>query len=81
MFEIEKGIPVPKRSGVTGPRGSKYPFSAMESGDSFFVKVTKNASSTRSSLRASFRRWVKATGSDAALRTAAENDGVRAFML
>jgi len=31
MFEIEKGIKVPKRR--------KYPFHLMENGDSFFVEV------------------------------------------
>lgn len=81
MFEIEKGIPVPKRTGATGPRGSKYPFAEMEPGDSFFVDSTKSAASTRSSVRASFRRWAKATGSTATIRTTAEGDGVRAFLL
>lgn len=34
-FTIEKGIPVPKKM---VDRKSKYPFGAMEVGDSFFVK-------------------------------------------
>ena len=33
---IEKGIPVPKTN--RSDRRSKYPFGAMEVGDSFFVK-------------------------------------------
>lgn len=81
MFTIEKGIPVPKRVGNTGPRCSKYPFSEMSPGDSFFVKAAKSTASTRSSLRASFRRWAKANGSTATIRTAVENDGVRTFLL
>ena len=35
-FTIEKGIPVPKQVGAG--RKNKYPFDAMEVGDSFFVK-------------------------------------------
>lgn len=35
-FTIDKGIPVPKQVG-TG-RKNKYPFDALEVGDSFFVK-------------------------------------------
>lgn len=38
-FHIEKGIPVPKQVGAG--RKNKYPFDAMEVGDSFFVKDIK----------------------------------------
>lgn len=38
-FTIEKGIPVPKQVGAG--RRNKYPFDAMEVGDSFFIKDTK----------------------------------------
>lgn len=38
-FTIDKGIPVPKQVG-TG-RKNKYPFDALEVGDSFFVKDAK----------------------------------------
>lgn len=34
MYKIEKNIPVAKLQ----PSGSKYPFTKMEVGDSFFVK-------------------------------------------
>lgn len=34
MFTIEKGIPIPQNAG----RKSKYPFSDMKVGDSFFVE-------------------------------------------
>lgn len=38
-FTIEKGIPVPKQVGAG--RRNKYPFDAMEVGDSFFIKDGK----------------------------------------
>jgi len=38
-FTIEKGVPVPKQVGAG--RKNKYPFDALEVGDSFFVKDTK----------------------------------------
>jgi len=38
-FTIEKGVPVPKQVGAG--RKNKYPFDAMEVGDSFFVKDIK----------------------------------------
>lgn len=35
MFEIERGVPVPKRN--QSRRESKYPCAEMEIGDSFFI--------------------------------------------
>jgi hypothetical protein len=45
-FHIEKGIPVPKQVGAG--RKNKYPFDAMEVGDSFFIKDGKVKTLSRS---------------------------------
>ena len=45
-FHIEKGIPVPKMTGAG--RKNKYPFDAMEVGDSFFIKDGKVKTLSRS---------------------------------
>lgn len=37
MYEIQKEIPLPNRSGNTTERPNKYPFASMEIGDSFEV--------------------------------------------
>ena len=42
-FKIEKGIEIPKKKGAGRP--DKYPWAAMEVGDSFMVANTKNAPS------------------------------------
>jgi len=42
MFELEKGVPVPK-----GRRGAKYPIPEMEVGDSFFIPTKDRAESAR----------------------------------
>lgn len=44
-FNIEKGIPVAPLTGAG--RKNKYPFDAMEVGDSFFVKDGKGKSLSR----------------------------------
>ncbi len=40
MFKIEKGIPIPERAG----KNNKYPWRAMEVGDSFEIPSEKVAS-------------------------------------
>lgn len=40
MFEIQKGVPIPPRKRKNGV-DSKYPFAAMDVGDSFFVPGRK----------------------------------------
>lgn len=40
MFKIEKGVPMPERAKFI-PRANKYPFDAMEVGDSFAIDFDK----------------------------------------
>jgi len=49
-FEVEKGIPVVPRRGPA--RGRKYPFAAMEVGDSFLAPGY-----ARNRINASVYRW------------------------
>jgi len=51
-YEVEKDIPIP----VHIPKGSRYPFSKMEVGDSFKVPYAKNVGSTISGGAGHFRR-------------------------
>ena len=57
-IEIEKGVPLPKRSRGPGrPRSGKYPFQQMEVGDSFLISnVASNSVACISG------RWAKRTG-------------------
>lgn len=47
MYEIEKGIPIPKPVKPQPP--GVYPFKKMEVGDSFFIKCNKKERQRRSS--------------------------------
>jgi hypothetical protein len=72
MFEIESNLPIPKRAGRGGRRGSKYPFGSMAIGESFFAPVKPSA------LRSAVAVYVKANpGTKFAVRT--EEGGARAW--
>jgi hypothetical protein len=64
MIEIENGIPIPDRGSVGGKTHSKYPFSSMAVGDSFFlpVKPGKTLSQTQQSISGSIGYHTKKTG-------------------
>jgi hypothetical protein len=59
-FEIETGIPVPDRARRSGPTG-KYPFDALEVGQSFFIPATNEKpepwKSMQSTVTAAQRRY------------------------
>jgi hypothetical protein len=72
MFEIESNLPIPKRTGRGGRRGSKYPFANMAIGESFFAPVKPSA------LRSAVAVYVKAhPGIKFAVRT--EEGGARVW--
>lgn len=59
-FEIETGVPVPDRPRRSGPTG-KYPFDALEVGQSFFIPATNDKpepwKSMQSTVTAAQRRY------------------------
>jgi hypothetical protein len=61
-FAIDKHVPLPPKG---GRRGSKYPFRAMEVGDSFFVPA---GGATQSSLRSMAHGFTKRTSARYAFR-------------
>lgn len=72
MFQIEANLPIPKRTGRGGRRGSKYPFGQMAVGESFYAPVKPSA------LRSAVAVFVKANpGYKFAVRT--EDGGARAW--
>lgn len=70
MIKIDKGIPVPK---LGGSRPSKYPFSQMAVGDSFFC-----SGSSQSNLSTRARQVGRGMGGKFSVRKAVEN-GVAGF--
>ena len=90
-FHIETNIPMPKRVSV-GRKGTDFPFTDMEKGDSFLmecdVTVEKNIVNWRRKLAAARKRYVESNGygDDAfVLRTAVVVDdrgtGVRVWLV
>jgi len=72
MIEIEKAVPIPNRKGSYEPRESKYPYKAMEVGDSFLVVEPPK------SFRQQVNNWGKFTdGKKFCYRTTPE--GVRVW--
>jgi hypothetical protein len=82
-MKIEKGIPIPARTGAKGPRGSKYPFADMEVGDSFALPVGEKETSkaVRARVASSFKRWARNTGATTKVKTFNEATGVRIFLV
>lgn len=68
---IEKGIPVRDPRADANETRRKYPWSAMEVGDSFFATVSANA------LRTTAAYHARKTGREFIVRK--ENDGARAW--
>lgn len=66
MYQIESGIAIPKK--LTGLGVSKYPFDAMEVGDSFFCP-----GKTSDQLAGSAHSHGKRTGRKYTVRKAEEN--------
>lgn len=61
MFEVDDDVPMPTKSPRGGKRGSKYPFEALQVGQSFHVPKTKEnpdpVSALASSLTGARRRF------------------------
>lgn len=62
MFKIEKNVPVPSGSGIGRP--SKYPFNAMEVGESFSFpnEIFKRVSSAASMASSASGKKFKVSG-------------------
>lgn len=73
MYEIEKGIEIPKLE--------KYPYKQMEVGDSFFVPVKENQTidSLQSGLKACTRTYVLVNKLDFEFATRRVEGGVRVW--
>lgn len=58
QYPVDKGVPFPAYLGVTGGRPTKYPWSELQVGDSFFVPVgaVKHISALRSLCQQRQRR-------------------------
>lgn len=57
-FKIERGVPLPERGHNTGGRPAKYPFAALEAGESVFVPGIKGAGGILTRLRKEGRELV-----------------------
>ena len=82
-FQIEKGVPAPKRPrqyGKRHPNGSIYPFSKMSVGDSFAVPLGGDtAHKVCDRIRAAGLRWAGRYGEGRQLVCASEGDNVRCW--
>lgn len=66
-FEIEKGVPIPPKKSKL----NKYPFHAMEPGDSFLIPLPPEVDRRTFTVRVTVRvaAWRKATGYRFTIRT------------
>lgn len=66
MFAVRKNVPLPERAS-TAPNGTpkKYPFAAMDVGDSFVVPINDNpAKAVRQRIAASIQNHRRTAGRD-----------------
>lgn len=70
-MKIETGIPITDRRAATNASRAKYPWAALEVGQSFFADIDPNA------LRAAAFRYGKRHGKEFKVRT--DGDGARAW--
>jgi hypothetical protein len=80
-ISIQKGIALPPRTSHVPRRGETYPFSTMESGDSFFIPATaerpKPATAYSSTVTSATNRYAEKTGRKIVNRRGKEVDELK----